>query len=587
MEQILPVLKSIFLNFDYYLIVIILVIWFFVKKRQNSLIAGKINQLAKLIYGWFIKLTQMKVWKLLLIFFLLNFVIRLVMAILVPEFSLNLGYIMPPHYLNLANSLFNGQGFTTHVIWNNFLQHPEIVRPDVFRVPFYPVLMASFFYIFGHSHFSAQLVNVLGGSLLPILAYGLAYVLTKSRKIATLFLLFISCNILILSWVPIISPEIIFCCGALLIMYFLYKSKDEKEGNFYALLVGFFLALTYLTRTEGLYVFLPVIVFYYFFYGDRKKFIIKVALTLLTLLVVASPYLIRNYLLTRNPFYSDFDRILMVAYIGHDYLIESPSVEYKNVYDIAWHHPWRTIKMAVNYVAEVVSVIPNLLIKSYVITFLCILGIWHVIKKDRQKYYFVFLAMLIGFLLPILVAGYTDRYFIFVIVMFYFFACLGIFKLYDTSFKKNPVTRSLLIIYVFVFLMWSSLVGISLGTLPNIPHSFYQRFDAQKYYSDLEMFYNYIKENTQPDDVIMASRHPYEVYYFTQRPTVIFPFTDYQGVQDFMKKYNVKWIIKAGHPIIVGDKFLIFWPDSQYPENIKPVFENTGGEFFKVEYYIQ
>jgi hypothetical protein len=131
------------------------------------------------------------------------------------------------------------------------------------------------------------------------------------------------------------------------------------------------------------------------------------------------------------------------------------------------------------------------------------------------------------------------------------------------------------------------MIGIVKGTLPYIPHSFYQRFNAKLYFSDLKEFYTYVKKNTSPQDVIMASRRPYEVYYFTERPTVIFPFTDSQGVQKFMKKYQVKWIIWMGQPIEVGNKFLIFWPKDQIPANIKPVFKNTSGSLYQVENYLE
>ncbi|MFA6410521.1 MAG: hypothetical protein WCW26_03025, partial [Candidatus Buchananbacteria bacterium] len=77
-----------------------------------------------------------------------------------------------------------------------------------------------------------------------------------------------------------------------------------------------------------------------------------------------------------------------------------------------------------------------------------------------------------------------------------------------------------------------------------------------------------------------------EVSYFTERPVVIFPFTNDKGVQEFIKKYNVKWVIWAGNPEKIDGKYYRFWLPEEIPDNIKPVFKNTGGDLFEVKYYL-
>lgn len=582
MEKILPIIKFIFFNFDYFLIFGILVIWYITNSKPHLTLTKQIIKIGDSLYYSFLKLTAIKTIKLLILFFVLNFAIRILMAFFVSDIFLDkIAY----HYLNLARSMYQGEGFTTYVVWNNFLQPPTVIGPDFFRLPLYPFLILLFYKLFGLSYFSAQLLNVIAGSLLPIVSYLFAYLLTKSKRIATLLLIFISFNGLIFKWVTISYPEIIYALAAILFLYFLYQTRDKI--NFSSVLVGIFWAAAYLLRAEGLYIFLPVIIFYYYNKQPKKQFISKMALTVFGFLIIASPYLARNYVLTKNPFYSEFDRITMVAYIGRDYLVESPTVEYKNIYDLALKNPFKTIKsIIVEHIGLGLILIPQFLITSYVITVLSLIGIFYVLKKDRQKYYFIFLSMITGFLLPVVGIGFEDRYLIFLIILFYFFAALAVFKLYDTKLKNNALGRSAVAIYLFIFIIFNGLVGIGKGTLPLIPHSFYQRFDSEKYFTDLKEFYHYVKNNTPKDEVVMASRRPYEIYYFTERPTVIFPFTDEKGVQQFMKKYQVKWVIWMGQPIIVGDKFLVFWPEGKTPKNITPVFKNAGGDLFKVEYYI-
>jgi len=253
---------------------------------------------------------------------------------------------------------------------------------------------------------------------------------------------------------------------------------------------------------------------------------------------------------------------------------------------LASKEPIKTTKIAIRNITNGITAIPTELICSYAITILSLIGIFYVWKKNRQKYYFIFLSLLTGFFVPVIVASFTERYFVFLIVLFYLFAAIGIFKLYEINLKNNPASRSLLTIYLALFIIFSGLTGIGKGTLPFIPHSFYERFDAKKYFTELEEFYSYVKNNTEENDIIMASRRPYEVYYFTERPTIIFPLATAEEIQKFIKKYQVKWVIWMGTPKMVGDKYYRFWLPDEIPENIKPIFKNYGGNLFKVEYYL-
>ncbi|MFA5022528.1 MAG: glycosyltransferase family 39 protein [Patescibacteria group bacterium] len=580
LEKVLPWAKYLFFNFDNYLIVGLVLLLIIIKYKPNLLISKKVIALGNYLYQIFVKISETKTFRLLLIFFIINFIIRLIMAIPVPAIALDK---IAPHYLDLARSMYRGQGFTIAVIWNNFLQDQTIIRPDFFRVPFYPLLITLSYKIFGFNFLAAKLVNVIAGSLLPILAFLLGLILTKSKKIATLLLIFISFNGLIISWVAFTYPEIVYCCLIILLLYLLYQTSTKI--NSHSFLVGVILALTYLTRTEGLLILLPVILFFYFYQQDKKLFFRKLFLTFIGFLIVASPYLARNYIITKNPFYSDFDKIAMAAYVGHDRLIESPNAEYKDIYDLAWHNPYKTAEMAITKIIDGIKFTPQLLIGSYLITLLTLIGIFYVCKTERKKYYFIFILILTGFLVPVLAIGFEDRYHIELIIIFYLLAALGILQLYEVKFKDDLAFKSILMIYLFLFITLNFLGGVIKGSFALVPHNFYQRFDEKGYFSGLEDFYSYVKNNTESTDVVMTSRRPYEVNYFTDRPTVTFPYADADGVQEYIKKYQVKWIIWMGTPQKENDKYYRFWLPQEIPDNIKPVFKNTGADLFEVEYY--
>jgi hypothetical protein len=302
---------------------------------------------------------------------------------------------------------------------------------------------------------------------------------------------------------------------------------------------------------------------------------------------VASPYLIRNYLITGNPFYSDFSKIVMVSYLGDGRLIESPAIEYQNIYDLALKKPIQTISTILKNIGIGLISLPTKLIGSYLISFLSLIGLVYLWQKYRQKYYFIFLTILLGFLIPVAIVQFSDRYLILLIILFYFLASIGFFKLAHLIFKNNLLLRSLLIIYLASFIVLGGLIGLAKATIPYIPHSFYQRFDAQEYYTNLQEFYDYIKNNTGQDEVIMVSRQPYSVHYFTERPTILFPFTDRVGVQEFIKKYQVRWLIWMGQPSKIDGKYWKFFLPEEIPENIKPVFKNKAGDLFKLDYYLE
>lgn len=132
-EKFLPTIKYFFFNFDYLLIIFIFIIWLVFRKKPENYLAKKITNVGKYLYEFFIKITELNTFKLLLIFFVLNFIIRLAMAAPVPVTALN---NEAPQYLNLAQSIYDGEGFTEKVIWNNFLAPDKVTQPVFFRFLF-------------------------------------------------------------------------------------------------------------------------------------------------------------------------------------------------------------------------------------------------------------------------------------------------------------------------------------------------------------------------------------------------------------------------------------------------------------------
>jgi len=587
MENILPLLKQLAFNFEYLLVIIILLLGIYVYKFKASVLSNFINLVGFFLKTNFEKLLTLKTWKILIIIFAINFVVRFFMAWPVAEIS-SFDKISP-EYLNLARSLFNGQGLTTNVVWNNFLEPATIVRPDFFRFPLYPLLIAAFYKIFGMSFLAAKMVNVIFGALLPLATFWLAETITKSKKISLLSALVISCNQNFLVWGALTYPEIVYGCCGLLFINFLFKT-DSPDGinkikkKFMPFLVGIFWALSYLTRSEAFYIFLPVFIFYYFSGPHFKKFLIKTCITFIGFLIIAWPHLARNYILTGNPLYTDFPQVALVSYVEHDYLIESPRSEYRDIFQVLQEKPIFFVRRLSNYILDGIINSPEMLMKSYLFFILALIGLFYYFKEQRKKFYSLALLFLFGFVIPGIVSV-TDRYYIILIALLFIMSVYGLKKIWNGLLYNKLKIKNLIIIYLTIYILASGALGAVNGSIALTPHNFYARFDEKQYFDNLKKVYDYLRDNAPPGEAVMVSRRPYEIYYFTNHPTVIFPFTDEKGIQEFMEKYQIKWIIWLGVPIVEGNKFLVFWPDGKHPTNISLIYKNSAAGLYHVDYY--
>src|SRR3989344_836832 len=176
----------------------------------------------------------MKWFKKLIFLYLFFVIVKIFLVYMIPAPSeFNDGYI----YAKMARSFFNSFEFSVHGI-------PARLYP-----PLYPAIL-SIYYIFKDMHivyFTMKIINSILSSLIIFPAWLIAREFVSRRKafIAATLVSIIPSNF---SFAPFIMAENLFYPLFLFTVYFAYKYL-KKNSHLYAALSGFFLGLTYLTKT--------------------------------------------------------------------------------------------------------------------------------------------------------------------------------------------------------------------------------------------------------------------------------------------------------------------------------------------------
>ena len=195
-------------------------------------------------------------------------------------------------YDQLAENLAAGNGYRFY---------PDTAQ-TLMREPGYPVLLAGIYKLFGNNFVIVKLCNML-------LALGVAFLMTLiARNISTnSFLIYGSPLLFLFHPETLIAEsrggvEILFALMLTLYILTVYRAaKSDKWCDY--VLSGAVLGATLLVRSTPLL--FPVVLFGYFLFLERhgKNLLVLIrnfALMLLTMLFVISPWIIRNYSLTKK-----------------------------------------------------------------------------------------------------------------------------------------------------------------------------------------------------------------------------------------------------------------------------------------------
>ncbi|MFH0861632.1 MAG: glycosyltransferase family 39 protein [Candidatus Altiarchaeota archaeon] len=203
------------------------------------------------------------------------------------------------HHLTIAQSLFKGRGFETEVIWPLILRSDSFPQPYFFRQPVYPYLIVSAYHVFGVSMFSAQLVNIVCESLIACLTFLLCLELTGARSASVYSAILYVFGSYQLVLAPQLLTETSFALSIIAIFYVVKRWDNDWSRCVAGCLIG----ASYLVREQG-FILLTAIGAYIYARKDFGKAVRDFALIFFVALIVVSPWLLRTYLLTGNPFYN-------------------------------------------------------------------------------------------------------------------------------------------------------------------------------------------------------------------------------------------------------------------------------------------
>ena len=205
------------------------------------------------------------------------------------------------YYTVGGQRLAQGYGFTDPYIWNYLDQPVTLPQPShLYWMPLPSILVALSQSIFGVTYRAAQVPFVLLSSVLPLIAYAVAWQLSRVRRhawLAALLTIFSAFYLPYWSVPESFAPFAVF--GSLALV--LGSREGNKEGSRPGVLAGACAGLAHLSRADGFLLLIPVLI------GagrgqrntndHRRRFILHPSafiLTFLGYLLVMAPWFIRN-----------------------------------------------------------------------------------------------------------------------------------------------------------------------------------------------------------------------------------------------------------------------------------------------------
>ncbi|HEY4721903.1 MAG TPA: glycosyltransferase family 39 protein, partial [Anaerolineae bacterium] len=168
------------------------------------------------------------------------------------------GYMDAAYYTVGGQQLVQGFGFNDPYIWNYLDQPTALPHPShLYWMPLPSILVAMSQSIFGVNYRAAQLPFVLLSSLLPLIAYAIAWRVSSSRRQAWLAaLLTIFSPFYLPYWgVPeSFAPFAVFGSLALLL-----GKQENKAASWRLVIAGACAGLAHLSRADGILLLIPIL----------------------------------------------------------------------------------------------------------------------------------------------------------------------------------------------------------------------------------------------------------------------------------------------------------------------------------------
>ncbi len=437
-------------------------------------------------------------------------------------------------YINVAKQLNSGQGLTQSIKWHFFNNSPVITTAFEGKPVLTSIIFAPILYFF-KDVYSLQIFLFFVMSISVVLFYFLGrFYLSPFFSFLAAFLFAINPNILISNRLILSEPMFYFFIISALLIDKLYIKKGIKFS-----LIGIFIALSYLTRNEGI---LLLIAFVIVYIKDFKY----IALMIVTFSCTTSPYFYFNYLFNGNPLFS-----YNIYHFRVHHFMEGIYAPYNKVFPPANEFIQQNLYWIVSQILKRVLSSIQILLNMAFLGPMSIIVLLTIGKKiiSKFKIFFLFaLFVILNFSLIWSAFISPERHFAMPYILFLIPILYGI----QNARKQKKVLGIILIVCTIAIYGAYDIHRISWAR---------QEEPSTEPWS-LERkgnLYNIIKAKTE-NNAIIASTNPHFVYLYTNRASIILPdkYMQEKNLKSFIEEYNISYIIVDDPKGVLRDAIKIY-----------------------------
>lgn len=344
--------------------------------------------------------------------FLVGTIVRLAVAALAP----GPGIGDPTHYYNLARNLADGRGFVIDYIWQYHNPPSDITHPEDYWMPLPAVWPALSFALFGEGLFAALLPSVLFGSVIPVLAYGIAKMADEADDVALMTMagaLFLPELVLNAARTDTTITYILWVGLSALCFY---RGVRHKPPFLFA--AGVFGGLAQLSRQDGILLAPAMLVTLgiYRWVGARPISPLWLSAVPIGWLLALGPWLARNIVLFGVPLTGGAGRTLFMTHFTDQFT-------YGRVLDLQHYLDWGIPNIIANWAFMAAANIKTLYtLLDVFLPVAALAGLWGMLwRRDRER--------LLLMTLPLVMIG----------ALFIFYSFVTPFHTQGGSFKKSAM----------------------------------------------------------------------------------------------------------------------------------------------------
>lgn len=329
---------------------------------------------------------------------------------------------------------------------------------DVAHPPFIPLLMAAFFLAFGPKIIFANIISCISAGLLIFPLIRISRELCKTALVGYIvyfFAVFIEkSNFLFETLSGLSIPTTMFLVFCFLYSYLL---TWKRENKIYPIVSGFFLATAALTRFDAESASLLIIAWHallalFFWFKKDRQVPAKIVLFAAAYLFVISPWVVRNLLIFKDPFFNHATPMIWtdnpLEYWDYHEQIPFPSAK---VY-FEMHSFVDFLQKILNGLGNVYHLIGNDMLSFPRWLYLSISSLFFLLfisyrMRENFLFFMVILCLSAGYLVPFAIIPYLDHRYMIPLIFLIVFTCFTAFYNFSSLVQDKlfPSKKNLLL----------------------------------------------------------------------------------------------------------------------------------------------